>query len=106
MRRIAEHIARTTTNGGEFLQALNPEALGFSDILKPDDPPSDASMVNVEKWKYEYRNWNDRTNRRQEASRAAFAIVLGQCSEAVRSKMKTYQEWMTIESSIDVIGLA
>ena len=40
MRRIAEHIARTTTNGGEFLQALNPEALGFSEILNQTTHPA------------------------------------------------------------------
>ena len=90
-RKLSELIARTTANAGEFMNAMNPDDLGFEDIEEPNDPTSESSTIEVEKWKTKYRNWDNLTSKRNEATKAAYAIVIGQCSDPVKDKMKSYQ---------------
>ena len=59
LRKIAEHIARTVRHAGEFRQALNPDELGFIEIMEPSDPASGASAVDIKKWETKHRNWNE-----------------------------------------------
>ena len=37
-RKLAEYIARTFPNGGEFTNAMNPNDLGFDALAEPADP--------------------------------------------------------------------
>ena len=92
-RKLAEYISRTVSNAGEFINAMNPDDLGFDMIDEPDDPDDDVNHIVIEKWKTRYKNWDSLTNKRNEAIKAAYAIVIGQCSDAVKDKMKTYDEW-------------
>ena len=57
-RKLAEYISRTVPNAGEFMNAMNPEDLGFDVIAEPTDPRSGASAVQLEKWKTKYKNWD------------------------------------------------
>ena len=104
-RKLAEYIARTTANAGEFMNAMNPDDLGFENIDEPTDPNSGASAIELEKWKTKYRNWDHLTSKRKEAIKAAYAIVIGQVSDTVKDKMKTYKEWNTVQSDLDLIEL-
>jgi len=51
LRNVAEYIARSIPNGGEFMQALNPDDLGFNALTPPADPPEKATAVQMETWK-------------------------------------------------------
>ena len=90
--KLSEYISRTVQNAGEFLTAMNPENLGFEPITEPADPPDGASNIAYEKWKTQYRNWDTKSQRREEACKASFAIVIGQCSDTLKDKMKTYDD--------------
>ena len=90
--RLSEYIARTVANAGEFINAMNPENLDFTPIVEPADPVTGATGIVYEKWKTLHKNWNMKTYKREEASKAAFAIIMGQCSEALKDKMRTYDE--------------
>ena len=37
-RKLAEYISRTVTNAGESINAMNPDDLGFDEIIEPNDP--------------------------------------------------------------------
>lgn len=52
-----------------------------------------------------YKNWDVLTSKRNEAMKAAYAIIIGHCSDAVKEKMKTYPKWKTIQADLDVIEL-
>ena len=103
--RLSEYISRTVPNAGEFIKAMNPDNLGFEPIVEPADPVEGATGVPYEKWKTLHRNWDTKTQRREEAGKAAFAIIMGQCSDTLKDKMKTYDEWETIQSNLTVIEL-
>ena len=45
LRNVAEYIARSIPNGGEFMQALNPDDLGFNALTPPADPPEKANFL-------------------------------------------------------------
>ena len=84
---------------------MNPDDLGFNAILEPDDPADNAPAVAYEIWKTKYKNWDMLTNKRAEAGKAAYDIIIGQCSDSLKDKMKTYANWNTIQSDLDIINL-
>ena len=59
----------------------------------------------MEKWKTRYKNWDILTTKRAEASKAAYAVLIGQCSDAMKDRMKTYPQWAGIQSRLNIIGL-
>ena len=40
-----------------------------------------------------------------EASRAAFSIILGQCTKELHDRMETFKEWGNIKDKCDVIKI-
>ena len=103
LRKLGEYIARSVNNAGEFIKALDPEDLEFEELDEPTDPPDDVNVIRIEKWKTSHKNWNTKKLQREEANKAACAIILAQCSEGVRDKMKTHTEWnqpVTYEYSV------
>ena len=103
--RLSEYIARTVANAGEFINAMNPEDLSFTPIAELVDPVTGITGVVYEKWKTLHKNWDMKIHKREEASKAAFAIIIGQCSEALKDKMKTYDEWTNIQNHLLIINL-
>ena len=88
-RKLSEYVSRTVSNAGEFMNAMNPDDLGFERIEEPEEPANGATAIELEKWKTKYKNWDQLTSKRSEAKKAAYAIVIGQCSETVKDKMKS-----------------
>ena len=106
LREISEYIARTINNGGEFMQALDPDKLEFADNDEPTPPTDATDVVKMEKWKLQMRRWEAIETKRTEATRQAYAVVIGQCSRALRDRMETHNEWASIKDSTDIIELA
>ena len=104
-RKLSEYISRTVPNAGEFINAMNPDDLGFDDIVEPNDPRTGASAIQLEKWKTKYKNWDYLTLKRSEAIKSAYATIIGQCSDTVKDKMKTYDTWNTVQNDFDLIEL-
>ena len=52
-----------------------------------------------------YKNWDTKTTKRAKASKAAFATIIGQCSDAFKGKMKTYDEWIQVQNDLGIIQL-
>ena len=104
-RKLSEYIARSVSNAGEFMIAMNPDDLGFDVIVEPPDPDENGTQIEYEKWKTKYKNWDTLTTKREEASKAAFAIIIGQCSDVIKDKMKTYTQWDSIQTDMDIIEL-
>ena len=68
---------------------MNPDELRFDVIVEPTDPFDGATAIQIEKWKSRYKNWDMKLTKRDEASKVAFAIIIGQCADALKDKMKT-----------------
>ena len=104
-KKLAGYISRIVANAGEFLNAMNLDDLRFNPLLKPQDPDDNATRVEFKKWDFSHKEWKELTTKRSEASKAAFAIVLGQCSDSIQDRLATYQEYNVIQRRMDVIGL-
>ena len=87
------------------MNAMNLNDLGSEDIEEPDDPKDGATVIQMEKQKTKYKNWDYLTSKRTEATKAAYAIIIGQCSDSVKDKMKTYQTWNIVQGNLDLIEL-
>jgi hypothetical protein len=104
-REIGEHIARTFKNGGEFRRAFDPTVLAFDTLTPPAEPTDRTDLMQVELWKLEIREHRERTKIRDELEKQAYALVLGQCSPAVRSRLEASPQWAATDAASDVIAL-
>ena len=106
-REIAEYITRNFKGGGEFLQAMDPDTLAFETLVDPMTITlaADASVQAVEAWKMSLRQYSDQIVQREEVSKQAFAVVLGQCSQTVRERIRASTSWRTVNDNSDLMGL-
>jgi hypothetical protein len=68
---LAEYIARTVPNGGEFLDALDPEKLEFVPLEEPPESEEYASDVKIRRWDILLRSYKAKKTKREEASKTA-----------------------------------
>ena len=106
-KEIAEYIARTVKGGGEFLTAMDPDNMGFTELTEPSlNPPADnASFAAKETWRSEMKRYLDKSLLREEATKQAVAIVLGQFSQTIRDRIKAAHIYQGIISNSDLIRL-
>ena len=48
-RKLSEYVSRTVPNAGKFINAMNPDDLGFDEIAEPNDPRNGTSAIQLEK---------------------------------------------------------
>ena len=59
-QEIAEFVSRTIKGGGEFITAMDPDALGFQPLDDPVFPDEDADELELERWKLHIRQIDER----------------------------------------------
>ena len=59
-QEIAEFVSRTIKGGGEFITAMDPDALGFQPLNDPVFPDEDADKLELERWKLHIRRIDER----------------------------------------------
>jgi len=104
-REIGEYIARTYKNGGEFRRAFDPTVLAFDALTPPPDPTDRTDLMQVEIWKLGIREHREKMKTREELEKQAYALVLGQCSPAVRSRLEASPQWASTDATSDAIAL-
>ena len=107
MRKIAEHLSREGSNNGEMLNMLDPDILAWGSITTVNPTPAaNASIVDFVLWKISLRQNAEETKRRKEMSSKAFAVLLGQCMQALRNTFETYPTYTYVKQSLDAVELA
>ena len=101
--RIGEYVARTYEHVGEFQTGL--VNLSFPTLVKPPDPGKDPTFAQQQEFKSEYENWNKASQQRTHNMQRVFALILGQCSDTIRSRIRSDQEWSAIDQECDVTKL-
>ena len=104
-KEIGEYIARTHKNAGEFINALDPDNLGFEPIPYPADPDPLANRIVLKKWEDRYKEAADKERARKSVSEQAFSVILGQCSPAVRDRIQAQRIYAHVKADLDVIEL-
>ena len=90
---------------GEFLTAMDPDALGFQLLTDPLFPDDDADELELEHWKLQIHRIDERRAVQEEVTRQVFAIIKGQCSPTVVDRIEASHDWNTILQQHDLIAL-
>lgn len=91
-RVIGLYISRELTDGGNYVNAFDPDDLGFDPIPQPSSPNANANEVDMDMWKLDFKEWHGKTKHQSGSSKCAHAIVLEQCSEAIRDRIEGSNE--------------
>ena len=103
-RSIAEYVGRSYDDASDFRTGM--VNLELPTVDAPEDPPDDAGAVRLELWKLARRRYELAQENRRKVNGRAYALVLGQCSQAVRNRLKAHADWnTTINGGSDMIEL-
>ena len=102
-RSIAEYVGRSYDDASDFRTGM--VNLELPAVEAPDNPADDAGAVRLELWKLARRRYEVALENRRKVNGRAYALVLGQCSQAVRNRIEAHADWSTINESSDVIEL-
>ena len=101
--RLGEYVAKTYDHTGEFRTGLM--NLSFPVLEKPLNPGKDPTFPQQQKYKSEYENWNKAKQQRSHNMQRVFALILGQCSDTIKNRICSDQQWLDIDQKCDVISL-
>ena len=101
--RIDEYVAKTYEHVGEFRTGLM--NLSFPILEKPHDPGKDPTFTQQQEIKSEYENWNKAKQRRTHNMQWVFALTLGQCSNTIKNRICSDQQWSDIDQECDMTKL-
>ena len=74
-------------------------------IQPPSDPPFPISMTDKRVWEKEVDIYVDRKRNYEDNKTNLYAIAYGQCSKAMKAKLKTLQNFQDISDRHDLLGL-
>ena len=101
-RKIAEYVARNYNDAGDFRTAMID--LDLPDIQAPTNPDV-SKPLEFEMWKIALRKFRKKKEARERNQNRVFALLLGQCSQALRNRMEPHDDWHNINLTSDVIEL-
>ena len=92
-RSIAEYVGRSYDDASDFRTGM--VNLELPAVDAPEDPQNDAGAVRLELWKLARRRYELALENRRKVNGRAYALVLGQCSQAVRNRLEAHVDWNT-----------
>jgi hypothetical protein len=81
---IAEYVGREFDDAGEFRTGM--VEMRLAALIEPA-PPVDGTPINFELWKMARRTFEKQTEARRCNSLRVYALVIGQCSQALHNRM-------------------
>ena len=102
-KAIGEYIAANYEDAEEFRLAF--EHLRFPELVEPVKPTNASDVFEVELWKEDRKEYRRKQEKRIKNSGKAFALILGQCSRAIRDRVEAATEWPAINNQSDVLEL-
>jgi hypothetical protein len=84
-REIAEYVGRKFDDAGEFHTGM--VEMRLPALTKPA-PPVNGTPINFELWKMARRTFEKQTEARRHNSSRVYALIIGQCFQALRNRMK------------------
>jgi hypothetical protein len=73
-------------------------------IVEPA-PPEDGTPISFELWKMARRTFEKQTEARRRNSSRVYALVIGQCLQALCNCMEVHERWGHINKQSDVMEL-
>lgn len=108
MKRIAEYISAEYKQGGNIHSTIKNETA--TTILIPAEPqPIDPAAVLTTAQELIFKGEIDQYIKRramlQENMQKAYLLILGQCTELLKAKLKQLNQWGRVSAAFDVLGL-
>jgi uncharacterized membrane protein YgcG len=101
-REIAEYVGRDFDDAGEFRTGM--VEMSLPPIIEPA-APEDGNPISFELWRMARRTFEKQTEARRRNSSRVYALVLGQCSQALRNWIEAHERWGRINERSDVMEL-
>lgn len=102
-REISEYIARTMKYSADLVKGI--ETLTEPVIPEPEEPPENASTLVKRKWEKRVDKLIEQEDRLKDTTSRAYAIVWGQCSAALREKVKAHKDYHKAHGNGSVVAL-
>jgi hypothetical protein len=108
IKRIAEYVDAEYQKGGDIRSTIEKEVV--TQIPVPTEPaiipPATARTTAQELiFKGQINEYIKREATLQENMQKAYYLILGQCTELLKAKLKQFNEWYRLSSTFDVLGL-
>ena len=102
-REISEYVGREYSHGGDIrLTVLNQAR---PTLTEPSDPAENATRTQVRIWERKCDAFVRREEALEENIKKAYALVYGQCTEAMRARVESAPGYVTFSPISDVIAL-
>ncbi len=77
----------------------------LSMLTAPAVPTADALRIEFELWKIERNAYQKKKEAHDHNNGRIYALVLGECSEALRNRMEGHEDWADVNAATDAMGL-
>jgi hypothetical protein len=103
MKDIAEYIGSNYAYGADIHWSLEHEAVFV--LPKPTKPADDADAIDVRIFEKQVDEYVKRKAKHTDNSRKLFSLILGQCTEYLRAKLKALTEYLGMKEDFNVFHL-
>mmetsp|Transcript_4831 Transcript_4831/g.7343 ORF Transcript_4831/g.7343 Transcript_4831/m.7343 type:complete len:209 (-) Transcript_4831:157-783(-) len=103
-KAIAEYIATEYDDAGKYRTGLM--EMSLPELQAPKNVDS-QDLMKFEVWKLDMRDFRDRQKKRNKNNAKAFALILGQCSQAIRDRIEaaaTLQHYFSLTVTPEDMG--
>ena len=102
-REIAEYAGKEFDDASEFQTGM--VEMTLPTLVKPAPPAAmDTSQISFELWKMARRTYEKKVEARIRNSHRVYALLIGQCSQALRNRMEASERWGRINDTSDAVS--
>jgi hypothetical protein len=102
-KEIAEHVGRTFKYGADAKKAIT--TLLVPVFVEPTDPADKATRTQIRVWEKTVDEFVKQQTHLEQNVKTICSLVLGQCTDAMRAKLKFQSRYRTIEDESNGIEL-
>ena len=96
-------MAREYTAVGEFRNGLPDMTLPT--LIAPSPPQATATVVELKIWEMDFKVYRKRVEEREKNMEKTYALILGQCSKTIRDRIEAHEQWESVNTSSNALGL-
>ena len=108
IKRIAEYVGTEYRQGGDIRSTVENEVAPQIPIPPEPTVPDDAEDLSTAQkliFKGQISEYIKREATLQQNMQRAYSLILGQCTELLRAKLKQSNDWALVSAAFDVLGL-
>jgi hypothetical protein len=102
-KELADYVGRTYKYGGDMRQAIL--SLTVPVIQEPQEPDDEENRLQMRLWEKQVDEYVKKSTWLAEHIKSLYSLVWGQCSEAMRQKIESLEDFETISMASDGVAL-